>query len=170
MRKETKDFIISLSYSFSFFYLLLIFINSILSVSGFLLKINITYFHFPISIILTIFLNYFIQKKYKNILLKTYIISVILSIIGLILAVLLANLYMDISYDGTWYHLNAIIRLSEGWNPIYEYINSGYFGDVFIDSYSCKAFWMFGAAVYSFIGNIDSIKIISTLLMLSVFS
>lgn len=170
MKEKTRNLIISLTYSISFFYLMLIFINSVLSVLGFIVKIPITFFHFPLSLILTIILNYFVQKKYKNMELKPYVISVLIAVVGIIISLIIANMYMDVSYDGTWYHLNAIIRLKQGWNPIYKYINTGYFGDVFIDSYSCKAFWMFGASVYSFFGNIDSTKIISTIMMFGVLS
>jgi len=169
MNEKVKKYIIDTSFSLAVFFIGLIFITNLITVLGWLIKVPITRLHFPISFLITTILNYILQKKIRNISLKQYLISIVIAIFVVIVALFIANQFMDISYDGSWYHLNSMIRMKEGWNPIYELINSGHFGDQFINPYSCKSFWSFGASVYSFMGNMNSSKIISTLLMSAVF-
>lgn len=167
MDKKTK--FLNICYSIATTILLLIFIVNLINLLCWLVKIPITKFHFPISFILTIGINYCIQKNNKldNI---SQIISIFSVVLIFVISLLVANRFLDISYDGGWYHSISIIRLSEGWNPIYELIESGQFGDIYINSYACKSIWGFGATIYSLFGNLNSSKIISTLVAFALFT
>lgn len=164
-----KNRILNIIFSSAIFFILLIFFTNVITVGGWLVKIPITKFHFILSFLVTVFVNYFIQKKVHNITKKDYLISIIINVLCLMVALGISMMFFDISYDGSWYHLTSIIKMGNGWNPIYEYINSGGFGDVYIDSYSCKSIWSFGATVYALFGSMDFTKIISTLMAFSVF-
>ncbi len=165
---KNKDKFLDICFSSATLLILLILITNLITVLGWVVKIPMTSFHLPLSIIVTIILNYFLQTKYRGLSKKNYCISIFIFIIVFVVSLLIANMFLDISYDGAWYHSIAILKISEGWNPIYELINSGEFGDEFINSYACKGIWSFGASVYSFIGNINSTKIISSLVAFSV--
>lgn len=166
MSKGEKIFKIFFS-SASLIVFLILTVN-LLSVLGWLIKIPITPYHFPIACIISILINYFIQKQCQKIEFKEYIISILIVILTICSALIIANQFLDVSYDGAWYHSIAIIKMKEGWNPIYELINSGQFGDVYIDSYSNKSIWSFGACVYALFNNINSIKIISSIMAFAV--
>lgn len=165
LKKETA---LNTLFSAASLIILLIISVNLLSIFGWLMKIPISKFHFPLACIISIISNYFIQKRYRKMLLKEYIISVFLVILCFCLSLFVANQFLDVSYDGAWYHSIAIIRMKEGWNPIYELINSGQFGDVYIDSYSNKSIWNFGACIYALFNNLNSIKIISSLMAFAV--
>ena len=166
MKKKSK--FLNICFSVASFIILLIFVTNIITVLGWLIKIPISKYHLLLAFIATTILNYYLQFRYKNISKYEYIVSMGIAILCFGFSLYIANLFLDISYDGGWYHSISIIRLADGWNPIYEFVNSGQFGDVYIDSYACKSIWGFGAAVYSLFGNLNSIKIISSLVSLSV--
>ncbi|MEG0994976.1 MAG: hypothetical protein RSE91_03315 [Bacilli bacterium] len=163
-----KKIWINTLFSISTFIILLIFITNLFIVLGWLVKIPITKLHFPLAVIISFIVNYLIQKKYRDTTLKEYLFTIIFGIIIIGFSLLISNLFFDISFDGGWYHSDAIVRLKNGWNPIYELINNGMFSDVYNDCYASKSVWGFSAAVYSFTGFINSTKIMSTLLAIGV--
>ena len=163
-----KKNVLDICFSVAVEIILLIVTVNIINTLGWLVKISITPFHLPLAFILSSFINYLIQCKIIKIRLKDYIISLITFILIFIISLGIVNMFLDVSYDGAWYHSIAIIRLKEGWNPIYEYINSGQFGDVYIDSYANKSIWGFGATVLALFNNLNTTKIISTLVAFAV--
>lgn len=163
--KENK--ILNILFLMALFIISFIFVTNIITTLGWLVKIPITSFHLIIGFILNILVVYFLQKKKFAFEKKDYLKVVIGSLLVVIISFIVAILFMDISYDGSWYHLTSIIRMKDGWNPIYEHINSGYYGDVFIDSYANKAVWSFSACCYKLFGMMNSSKMFSTLLAFS---
>lgn len=171
MLKKIKSInIIELFIDISLFSLFFIFLTCLLSILGFLIKIPITKYHLIISFGITLLAFYFIKFKQKKFNLKKYLLSIIGFIILVAISISISCLFMDISYDGVWYHLRCITRLSNGWNPIYELINTNNWGDIFMDTYPCKGFWIFGANVLALTNNIDSTKIMSIILCFCTFS
>lgn len=164
----TKERFLDICLSLATFILIFFFMTNAFSVICWLLKINISIFHLPIAFIISHFINYFFHKKKLS--LKEYLIIIISACLIILIALVISNLFMDISFDGSWYHLTSIISLKNGWNPIYEELKTPYYGDVFINGYACKAMWTFGANVLAFFGNINSTKIISTLISFAVLS
>jgi len=161
-----KNKILDICLSFATFFLLFFLITNLVTVLGWLVKIKISFLHLPISFVITNILNYLLHRKKLD--LKFYSVSIIIQILVILVALFIANMFMDVSYDGAWYHLTTIINMKNGWNPIYEVLETEYYGDVFINGYACKSIWLFGANVLALFGNIDSTKIISTLMSFSV--
>jgi hypothetical protein len=71
----------------------------------------------------------------------------------------IASLLYDYSWDGLFYHQEAIIRLSQGWNPLST--DAAGFGtglapnvNIFLDHYP-KAFWLVNACTFKTFGLIE---------------
>ncbi len=78
----------------------------------------------------------------------------------------------DCSFDGQWYHQDAIIQLSRGWNPVWDNpiknelvsgLNSNY-----VNHYP-KASWVFASAFHLFTGNIETGKVFHLIGLVSLF-
>lgn len=76
----------------------------------------------------------------------------------LLLSGVLAGCYFDMSFDGQWYHQDAIGFLKEGWNPIWDHrlldtevsgMNANY-----VNCYP-KAAWYFQAGIFSAFNNVE---------------
>ena len=137
----------------------------ILSSFLFLLNISINAFIFPVAMIALTICYYFAFAKsiqpiarLKNIIAGSFICIALLYLSGTVLS---------FSYDGWCYHLPAVIKLSNGWNPVYQYNNI----DGFFTMYYPKYAWIFGATVYKTTGNLfcanalTSIQLAATLLI-----
>lgn len=81
----------------------------------------------------------------------------------------------DWSYDGMYYHKQAIITLKEGWNPLYK---SSLECDIFasypnmtlwLDNYP-KGLWIFSAVIYSMTNVLETAKAVNILFLSALFS
>jgi hypothetical protein len=70
----------------------------------------------------------------------------------------------DFSYDGMWYHQDAVRLMVEGWNPYHHFLSIEETGrsDLFVNHYP-KAVWTSEAAVYAFTHKLESAKMINWL-------
>lgn len=87
---------------------------------------------------------------------------ILLSIVTLGGAYLLSLTY-DTSWDGQGYHQSAIIAYSNGWNPIYEgsiKFKQELPSQIFAEGYP-SAIWELQSVVYTFVGKINSAKVIN---------
>lgn len=85
--------------------------------------------------------------------------------IGLIIIFFVATMTYDFSFDGQWYHMDAIKLLSNGWNFYYEseqVLNDS----IWITCYA-KATWIWGALLYCVTGNLQTAKSYHLLLMVA---
>lgn len=74
----------------------------------------------------------------------------------------LAGHFMDISGDGQWVHQEAIIRLDNGWNPIYERLSNDGYEDWGATIYAASfphGLWIDSAVVAGVAHNIESGKV-----------
>lgn len=62
--------------------------------------------------------------------------------------------FMDVSWDGQWYHMQAVRSIVSGWNPYWSDELSGVTGAVWINSYP-KATWVFGAELYQLTDSLN---------------
>ena len=108
------------------------------------------------------------------------------TIVAIVGSVLFASTTIDSTYDGNSYHKTAIGALKNGWNPVYQDINTfnssdenshklvDYLGEdrvndsPWADSYP-KATWIFAASLYDLTGNIETGKAINLLSIITVF-
>ena len=77
----------------------------------------------------------------------------------------------DSSYDGMWYHQEAVIQFAKGWNP-FKQLPAKEWGSplgVFYDTHYPKAAWMAEAVVYQFTHRIESAKIIQVSTTIGLF-
>lgn len=89
-------------------------------------------------------------------------------------AVLCAFIY-DSSFDGMYYHKQAVITLKEGWNPVYEScLTENQFSSyldiaLWLDNYP-KGLWSFSAAVYALTNLIETAKVVNLFFVICVFA
>ena len=76
-------------------------------------------------------------------------------------SLVISNLYFDVSFDGQWYHQDAIMFLSDGWNPIWDHALMDW-----LNSYP-KASWVFQSGIFQLFGNVEYGK---SLHLISLFS
>lgn len=113
---------------------------------------------YPVSFILALFLVFWwVFKGEKKISLNVFLFGGIGTLFT-VFALGLSGIFYDVSFDGQWYHQDAILFLSDGWNPFYDDIipdgsvsgnNANY-----INHYP-KATWIYQSVVYLFWGNIE---------------
>jgi hypothetical protein len=72
---------------------------------------------------------------------------------------------MDTSYDGLWYQLDAVSKIKNDWNFIYELTHGEEMSEVF-NTYT-KAPWIIGANSYAVFGYIDAAKCFNWILLFS---
>ena len=158
------------------FLLLFLFMMVTISTVLFFIKINISFFHLPVIGIISALIYYFITKKELS--LKDYFKTILISLIVIIISILVGMFTFDRSSDGNTYHKDAIGVLKEGFNPVYEesknfIIKRDKKDDltdyaIWTDHYA-KANWIMGANFYSFTGNIESGKAMNYISMYIVF-
>jgi len=124
-----------------------IFIASLL----FIVNLTVSIYEFFIGIILLFasYFYFFYDKKNK----REFYISIIIA--GLLFLISIGTTYLiyDNTGDGFAYHLPAVIKLSHGWNPLYEHFDSEAVISIWSEHYP-KAIWIFGAFLYQITNHI----------------
>lgn len=144
----------------------------------FLINIEITKAHLPVSILINIIVFFLLYRKNENIIKYT---AIALSLIIIFCSIFIVGKVYDTTADGNTYHKLAVGAMKNGWNPIYKDvvdfdIESGNPFDVsednvninWVDHYP-KASETFGAVLYSFTDNIESGKSYTIMLIYACF-
>ncbi|MES2779172.1 MAG: hypothetical protein V4651_04655 [Bacteroidota bacterium] len=76
----------------------------------------------------------------------------------------------DFSYDGVWYHQDAVRLMEQGWNPYHHFLSPEETGrsELCVNHYP-KAVWTAGAVVYAFTNKLESAKIINWIFLFASF-
>jgi hypothetical protein len=78
-------------------------------------------------------------------------------------ALALATAFMDLTWDGQWYHQTAVYEMSRGWNPLREPIRTfGRTWDLWVLHYA-KGPWYVALALFAATGSIEAAKAASAL-------
>lgn len=79
------------------------------------------------------------------------------------------NVY-DFSYDGMWYHQDAVRLMVQGWNPYHHFLSPQETGGsyLFVNHYP-NAIWTAEAVVYAFTNKLESAKIINWVFLYAAF-
>lgn len=146
--------------------LLLVFVGINLIISTALISLNKEIFGEIIFISLLLSIIILFLKNPDT--LKQKISTAILFIIIVFGSISLSGLFYDFSYDGQYYHQEAIISIKEGWNPLYDNelsteVNSGNF---WINHYP-KATWFLGAILYDLTDKIEYAKGFNFIVLIS---
>lgn len=97
--------------------------------------------------------------------------SALLFMVSLLIAFWVSGSILDLSYDGNWYHKEAILQIASGWSPFHspalalsiEKDPSNWI------NYYCKSTWFIGAVFYKTFGKIEVAKATHLILIFSVF-
>lgn len=151
--------------------IMLIFAGINLSVSSILLllKVPIMGVTVFISLLLTLIVswNFFAKEGSHKIKTVLSLISTFIIIFGIFIVV--SIYFFDLSWDGQAYHQEAIIRLTEGWNPIYDApLSNDFISNFWINHYA-KGSWINSATIYSLIGNIEAGKVFNFIYIIASF-
>lgn len=122
-----------------------IFLPALIASIGFLFKISINGLTYILSqFLLLIVYSILFYKKDNH---KKFIIPIIVALVIIVLSVFVTERIYDNSVDGWGYHNPAIMKLSEGWNPIYEHFDDETVLVTWSEHYP-KAIWLYSAALY----------------------
>lgn len=173
MKKNIQKIIISIGYLIILFIILDILTTTILQI----INIPMSSANLIISTILTVIVFAFFKRKdISKHTYKIYIISIIITTFIVAISTYIIGKTFDTTCDGNFYHKTAIGLIKEGWNPLYqnaadfceksdsEIEDKGQF--LWIDHYP-KASWNFAASIYAITNNIESGKVITLLLLIS---
>jgi hypothetical protein len=115
-------------------------------------------------------ISWYFYNNYLNLESKiTYIGILFFSSILALFCFIWAGSFFDTSFDGNWYHQDAMYLLEDGWKPLYKTLTESE------TSYSQKylnhfpiASWVSGAFIYTLSGNIECAKGINLMLIFSI--
>lgn len=153
----------------SLFLVSFIFFNISLSAILFIFKVCIKKWNAPIALLISIILCCIIIKKDNRFNLKSFIpyICILVPILIILFSVNLSSQIYDYTYDGNSYHKATIGAMINGWNPVYQNIDSVSYripnsssGSLWSNHYA-KASHIFAANIGAFTGNIESGKSIN---------
>lgn len=165
-------------FDIGFLLLLFIAVDIVLTTIFQIVDIPMTMANVIISSILTVIIYLiFNKKRIKKENIKNYAISISMAILICVIGTYCMGKVFDTSCDGNFYHKTAIGLIKEGWNPLYE--DSEKFCEehdseienknqcLWIDHYP-KVTWNFAASIYAVTNNIESGKVITVLLGISI--
>lgn len=166
MEKGTKTS--QLFFLCGYFFINLFAIILLLCSLSFFLHIPLSFWHFPLSVISALMLNYFSGNglfKDPTLFWKSLIIIAIVMFLSIGIAVLI----YDVSYDGQAYHQETLIQLKNGWNPYFDLLPSTVNQALYINHYS-KGAEISEAVIYLFFHKIESGKAMNIMLLFAAFS
>ena len=77
--------------------------------------------------------------------------------------------FYDTSWDGQWYHQEAVIKLEEGWNPLYDgHLDEKFDANIWVNHYT-KGNWYYAASLYDLFDDLEIGKSYNVLPMISLF-
>ena len=164
---------ISANYYFNFYFgcflVGVVFFTMVVSSCLFMIKIPITQIHLFAAITLDAVNLVYIAKN--DITVKQRAIIIVSGILILCLIIAIMSYTYDYSYDGNTYHKTGIAWLEQGYNPLFDTFQStgGWSPfSVWVEHYPQGSYTV-AASVYILTHNIESGKIITSLLALAVF-
>lgn len=160
---NNNKFLLSLGYSIIVLATLIQLISTIFYISG----LPISAFNFWIPLLATIIFIRF-MSMYNKESTKMYLWNIGILLTILVFGGIFSALFFDLSYDGQAYQLEAIIQLSNGWNPFRGIEVEGYIHDIWINHFA-KGPWIIAAAVHQVTGMLETAKVFNIALLFSSF-
>lgn len=146
----------------------------ILSNLSFLMNIGMAPFVFPLGVIVSFLLSYYIGKKYfqknNSSLKRNFLIMSCITLLTIGISIAIATFFYDVSCDGQEYHQEIIFAIKdEKWNPITQYAppENIYPGlDTWVQHYA-KGSETISASIYSLTDRIESGKAFNLLFIVA---
>ena len=164
---SNRDEVARRSYLIGFFIVSYIFFQILISSISLLMGKEINSFHFCLAFLSWALASFCVVQFMKQKPAR-YFFCFFVSVLIIVSSILFSSLFYDISYDGQAYHQEAIIRLSTGWNPYYENLDSKVLHWLWINHYP-KASWIYGANLFKFTNQIECGKSVNILLIITSF-
>lgn len=141
----------------------------LLSALGFFAGVGMSWWHLPLSLTLSSIVSFFASGFFdRENRISLFLSSLIVTVVALLIFILIAGYFIDTSWDGQFYHQEAVYQLSEGWNPHTQVLPDSLNTSIWVNHYP-KAAEIPQAAVYSFTGKIETGKATNLLLWLASF-
>lgn len=163
----------ALLFCFSLSILLFVFFCIFVATLGFFVNTSITHFTFIIAVGLTssslyLLMNLMVKKKA----LLYFPVVMLLAGSCLFFAIAITEQFYDLDYDSQWYHLETVIALNNGWNPVRHKLTVRSDPDIssqdILLSYP-KAQEIVEAVIYRFTGKIEAGKSFNVMTILMAF-
>lgn len=136
--------------------------NALLALFG----LHVTAFSLPFCVVASLFLLYWVSKADGRAISKKRLITI--GVVFMAATVLLGyavSWIWEYSYWGRGFYTDAVVKLADGWNPIY----AGAAGAPEIVYRSGKAVWMMDAAFYAFLGHYEMAKLHTVMFAIPTF-
>lgn len=141
----------------------------LLSSLGFFAGVGMSWWHLPLSLLFSAVLAFFAAGSFdKENRTGLFLSSLVVVAIFFGISILIAGYFIDTSWDGQFYHQEAVYQLSEGWNPHVQVLPDSLNTSIWVNHYP-KAAEVPQAAVYSFTGKIETGKATNLLLWFASF-
>ena len=146
-------------------------LSFILTSIGFLIGISVTSFHLPFIYLTTVVVAWLITKSQHYFSIKTFSLALFVSTLIFVSGIIHVTPIFDTSYDGMWYHQEAVINFAKGWNPYKHMLlpHEGTETGTFYDNHYPKAVWIAEATIYKFTGLLESAKVYNLVLASALF-
>lgn len=150
------------TFCLGFSFLLFLFVNLFLKTLSLWIKSKHDVVLFLTSLILTqVFLLLVLKDRRQKLIVSLSFYF------GLFVSFFLNHILMDLSFDGNWYHKEAIIQIVRGWNPFLDKpISQVLHASPWVDLFP-KASWFIGSIFYGTFGQIEMAKTSNFILMLA---
>lgn len=116
----------------------------------------------PVSFVCWIIFVLFSSKHVSQINRPVQVICMAISVGWFIWSNEYVSWMYDTSFDGQWYHFDAVYNLVKGWNPFYHYLlpEQTSRSELYLNHFP-KISWISAASVYAFTGKMETIKVFS---------
>jgi hypothetical protein len=143
----------------------------VLASANLLIKLPLTVWIIPFSILISLAITYLGVRFYF--IRSRFLIFSIIAVSGIFLFFFFLKLsgnYYDFSWDGQTIHQGAIILLSKGWNPYTDILNINDNVEFLGLNHFSRGGWYPAAAIYKATGHIEQSKVFNFIFMLVSFS
>lgn len=156
---------------------IIVLISSILLIASisFAFSWPISFFQFIIAACISIFFVWWGTGAYCGFeqgRFKIFLVLVFINIIIFSASLYVSGKVYDLSWDGQEYHQEAIIQLSQGWNPFKDelIIPDVHYVHKWIIEHYAKGPWICAAIIYKLTNNIEQGKLFNILLVIASFA
>ena len=121
-----------------------------------LFGLHVTAFSLPLCVVVALMLLYWVSKRDGRAITKKRLLVIgVTYMVATVLLGYVVSWIWEYSYWGRGFYTDAVVKLADGWNPIY----AGADGAPEIVYRSGKAVWMMDASFYAFLGHYEMAKL-----------
>ena len=131
-----------------------------------LFGLHVTAFSLPLCVVVALILLYWVSKRDGRAITKKRLLVIgVTYMVATVLLGYVVSWIWEYSYWGRGFYTDAVVKLADGWNPIY----AGADGAPEIVYRSGKAVWMMDASFYAFLGHYEMAKLHTVMFAIPTF-